>query len=95
MCSRIGTTTLKVLGLLLPFKLRFSFHGFSRIKVSLMKWTKNGVVPLVVPGFDLPLDITIWIDVQSDSGHEQVICDEINPSNFTFTLDLHANNVVQ
>ena len=53
---------------LAPTKVILSRSGFGRTKVALTRWTKRGLTTLVVPGHDPPLDITIYMDVESEPG---------------------------
>ena len=84
--SNIGYTTLLGKGnrasrLLLvssglaPAKVIFSRSGFGRTRVALARWTKRSVTTLVVPGHDPPLDITIYMDVESEPGSEDIMRD--------------------
>lgn len=53
---------------LLPAKVIMSRSGFSWTRVALTRWTKDGLTTLLVPGHDTPLDITIYMDVESEPG---------------------------
>ena len=61
----MASTPLLVLSGLAPAKVILSRSGFGRIMVALMIWTKRGLTTLAVPGHDPPLDITIYVDVES------------------------------
>ena len=49
---------------------RFGFH---HAKISLVSWTKHGCTSLLIPGHDLPLNITIFGDISINHGPETLI----------------------
>ena len=53
---------------LVPAKVILSRSGFGRTRVALTRWTKRGLTTLAVPDHDLPLDITIYMDVETEPG---------------------------
>ena len=63
--GNMASTPLLVSSGLAPAKVILSRSGFGRIMVALMIWTKRGLTTLAVPGHDPPLDITIYMDVES------------------------------
>ena len=55
-----------------------SRSGFGGTRVALTRWTNPGLTTLVVPGHDPPLDMTIYMDVESEPGPGDIMRESID-----------------
>ena len=61
-----------------------------------MSWTKHGCTSLLVPGYDPPLNITIFGDISINPGPETLLYNNLKRRNENLPniLDLHVNTRV-
>ena len=79
------STPLLVSSRLAPAKVILSRSGFGQTRVMLTRWMKHGLTTFAVPGHDLLLNRTIYMDVESNLGPGDIMkettdqLDELNP----------------
>ena len=66
---------------------RFGFH---RAKVPLVSWTKHGCTSLLIPGHDLPLNITIFEDISINPGPETFIQNNLKRRNENLNVNVNV-----
>ena len=42
--------------------------GFTGCKTAITKWSKHGIINLLIPGHDPPVDLTIYVDIYRKPG---------------------------
>ena len=48
--------------------LKLTASGFHNSRTTIVKWTTRGLIFLVIPGHDPPLEITIFMDIAKNPG---------------------------
>ena len=73
-----------------PATRRLCFTGFYRLKLALVKWTRHGNTSLLIPGYDPPIDITIFMDISRNPGPQELNFDQDYSQ--ASAINLHGNN---